>query len=56
MPSCHRHIGKHLRLSPFRSLSDHEITWEHVRHEEAAGFAATAKAALTGELAVCAGS
>jgi pyruvate dehydrogenase (quinone) len=32
------------------------ITWEHVRHEEAAGFAAAAEAALTGELAVCAGS
>ena len=35
---------------------DGEITWEHVRHEEAAGFAAAAEAVLTGELAVCAGS
>jgi pyruvate dehydrogenase (quinone) len=35
---------------------DGGITWEHVRHEEAAGFAAAADAALTGELAVCAGS
>ena len=35
---------------------DGEITWEHVRHEEAAAFAAAAEAALTGELAVCAGS
>ncbi len=35
---------------------DGELTWEHVRHEEAAGFAAAAEAALTGELAVCAGS
>jgi pyruvate dehydrogenase (quinone) len=35
---------------------DGEITWEHVRHEEAAGFAAAGEAALTGELAVCAGS
>jgi pyruvate dehydrogenase (quinone) len=35
---------------------DGEITWQHVRHEEAAGFAAPAEAALTGELAVCAGS
>ena len=35
---------------------DGEITWEHVRHEEAAGFAAAAEAALTGELAACAGS
>jgi pyruvate dehydrogenase (quinone) len=32
------------------------IAWEHVRHEEAAGFAAAAEAGLTGELAVCAGS
>src|ERR1700760_3673012 len=32
------------------------IAWEHVRHEEAAGFAAGAAAAVTGELAVCAGS
>ncbi|TCC53496.1 ubiquinone-dependent pyruvate dehydrogenase [Kribbella capetownensis] len=35
---------------------DGEIAWEHVRHEESAGFAASAEAALTGELAVCAGS
>ena len=35
---------------------DGEVTWEHVRHEEAAGFAAAAEASLTGELAVCAGS
>jgi pyruvate dehydrogenase (quinone) len=35
---------------------DGEITWEHVRHEEAAAFAAGAEAALTGELAVCAAS
>ncbi|GFG76596.1 ubiquinone-dependent pyruvate dehydrogenase [Mycobacterium botniense] len=32
------------------------ISWEHVRHEEAAAFAAAADAALTGRLAVCAGS
>ncbi|MGO4592833.1 ubiquinone-dependent pyruvate dehydrogenase [Leifsonia sp. 2TAF2] len=32
------------------------VTWEHVRHEEAAAFAASAEAALTGQLAVCAGS
>jgi pyruvate dehydrogenase (quinone) len=32
------------------------ITWEHVRHEETAAFAAAADAALTGQLAVCAGS
>src|SRR5437660_8029127 len=32
------------------------IQWEHVRHEEAAAFAAGAEAYLTGELAVCAAS
>jgi len=32
------------------------IEWMHVRHEEVAAFAAGAEAALTGELAVCAGS
>ncbi|GAB3618229.1 ubiquinone-dependent pyruvate dehydrogenase [Okibacterium endophyticum] len=32
------------------------IDWVHVRHEEAAAFAAAAEAGLTGELAVCAGS
>ena len=33
-----------------------DVTWEHVRHEETAAFAAAAEAALTGRLAVCAGS
>jgi pyruvate dehydrogenase (quinone) len=32
------------------------IDWMHVRHEEVAAFAAGAEAALTGKLAVCAGS
>ncbi|OYN90260.1 pyruvate dehydrogenase [Parenemella sanctibonifatiensis] len=32
------------------------IDWVHVRHEEAAAFAAGAEAQVTGELAVCAGS
>ena len=32
------------------------IDWVHVRHEEAAAFAAGAEAQLTGTLAVCAGS
>jgi pyruvate dehydrogenase (quinone) len=32
------------------------IKWLHMRHEEAAAFAAGAEAHLTGELAVCAGS
>ncbi|MCW2530301.1 MAG: pyruvate dehydrogenase, partial [Pseudonocardiales bacterium] len=35
---------------------DGEIAWQHVRHEEAAAFAAAADAAVTGELAVCAAS
>ncbi len=33
-----------------------ELEWVQVRHEEAAAFAASAEAGLTGELAVCAGS
>ncbi len=33
-----------------------KIEWMHVRHEETAAFAAGAEAAITGELAVCAGS
>ncbi len=33
-----------------------DIDWIHTRHEEAAAFAAGAEAALTGQLAVCAGS
>jgi pyruvate dehydrogenase (quinone) len=32
------------------------FTWEHVRHEEAAAFAAAGFAAVTRQLAVCAGS
>ena len=32
------------------------IAWMHVRHEEVAAFAAGGEAAVTGELAVCAGS
>ena len=35
---------------------DGAITWDHVRHEEAAAFAAAGEAAPTGELAVCAAS
>ncbi|WIE65137.1 ubiquinone-dependent pyruvate dehydrogenase [Curtobacterium sp. MCLR17_036] len=35
---------------------DGTIRWEHVRHEEAAAFAASGEAGLTEELAVCAGS
>jgi pyruvate dehydrogenase (quinone) len=33
-----------------------KIEWIHVRHEEAAAFAASGEAQLTGNLAVCAGS
>jgi pyruvate dehydrogenase (quinone) len=33
-----------------------KVEWVHVRNEEVAAFAAGAEAALTGELAVCAGS
>src|SRR5947209_13877105 len=33
-----------------------DMQWVHVRHEEAAAFAAGAEAHLTGKLAVCAGS
>jgi pyruvate dehydrogenase (quinone) len=35
---------------------DGEVVWEHVRHEEAAAFAAAGEAAVTGQLAVCAAS
>jgi pyruvate dehydrogenase (quinone) len=35
---------------------DGRIEWEHVRHEEAAAFAASGEAAITGRLAVCAAS
>ena len=33
-----------------------KIDWIHTRHEEAAAFAASAEAQVTGKLAVCAGS
>ncbi len=32
------------------------VAWQHVRHEEAAAFAAASEAAITGDLAVCAAS
>jgi pyruvate dehydrogenase (quinone) len=35
---------------------DGDLAWEHVRHEEAAAFAAAGEAAMTGQLAVCAAS
>ena len=38
------------------ALRTSDIAWMHVRHEEAAAFAAAAEAEITGELAVVAGS
>jgi pyruvate dehydrogenase (quinone) len=35
---------------------DGDVVWEHVRHEEAAAFAAAGEATMTGQLAVCAAS
>src|SRR5580692_10828251 len=35
---------------------DGTISWKHVRHEEAAAFAAAGEAAVTGDLSVCAAS
>lgn len=35
---------------------DGDLAWEHVRHEEAAAFAAAGEAATTGQLGVCAAS
>jgi pyruvate dehydrogenase (quinone) len=32
---------------------DGAITWAHIRHEEAAAFAASAEAAITGQLRWC---
>ena len=32
---------------------DGTLSWQHVRHEEAAAFAAAGEAAVTGELAAC---
>ena len=38
------------------ALRNSKIEWVHVRHEEAAAFAAAGEAGVTGDLAVCAGS
>ncbi|WP_428032609.1 ubiquinone-dependent pyruvate dehydrogenase [Ancylobacter sp.] len=38
------------------ALRDSAIKWVHVRHEEAAAFAAAGESQVTGKLAVCAGS
>ena len=37
-------------------LGDGTLSWQHVRHEEAAAFAAAGEAAVTGQLAACAAS
>ena len=37
-------------------LKNKNIQWVHARHEEVAEYAADAKAQLTGQFAVCAGS
>lgn len=38
------------------ALRNSKIEWVHVRHEEAAAFAAAGESGVTGDLAVCAGS
>jgi pyruvate dehydrogenase (quinone) len=49
-------VGDSLNGFTDAMLSRPEMQWVHMRHEEAAAFAAGAQAQLTGELAVCAGS
>ena len=54
---CGRQPEPHCgRRAQDRRLAAGGIDWVHVRHEEAAAFAAAAEAQLTGRLAVCAGS
>ncbi len=49
-------VGDSLNAITDALLKHQEIAWVPVRHEEVAAFAAGAEAALTGKLAVCAGS
>jgi pyruvate dehydrogenase (quinone) len=72
MPTVAENIVETLKLSGVRRIyglpgdslngftdalrRDGTIAWEHVRHEEAAAFAAAGEAAITGELAVAAGA
>lgn len=49
-------VGDSLNAITDALLGHQEIAWVPVRHEEVAAFAAGAEAALTGKLAVCAGS
>src|SRR6202049_3906766 len=48
--------GDPLNGCPDSLRKQKKIDWIHMRHEEAAAFAAGAEAHLTGQLAVCAGS
>jgi len=52
----HGIVGDSLNAVTEEIRKSGEIEWIHYRHEEAAAFAASAEAQLTGKLAVCAGS
>lgn len=52
----HGVVGDSLNAIVEEIHKDGRIAWVHYRHEEAAAFAASAEAQLTGNLAVCAGS
>ena len=49
-------VGDSLNAITEALRSDGRIEWQHMRHEEAAAFAASGEAQATGTLAVCAGS
>lgn len=52
----HGIVGDSLNAITEEIRKSKNIEWIHYRHEEAAAFAASAEAQLTGKLAVCAGS
>lgn len=52
----HGIVGDSLNAITDEIRKNKKIEWVHYRHEEAAAFAASAEAQLTGKLAVCAGS
>ncbi len=52
----HGIVGDSLNAITDEVRKSKTIEWVHYRHEEAAAFAASAEAQLTGKLAVCAGS
>jgi pyruvate dehydrogenase (quinone) len=57
MPTVAQHIIAALKNGFTGAIRRSEgISWEHVRHEQTAAFAAGADAAITGRLGVCAGS